>query len=94
VTDVYPADYVVIDGKKFQPPTYYDKKCAELYPTLWQRTYQNRLKKEAAEWETIEKDGRKVRIKTNRDDYKGSDRHLIVREKIQISQEKKRDGLE
>lgn len=30
--DVYPHDYVVINGKKVKPPKYYDKKFAKTYP--------------------------------------------------------------
>ena len=31
-TDVYPHDYVVIDGKKMKPPRFYDKKFKKDYP--------------------------------------------------------------
>lgn len=30
--DVYPHDFVVLDGKKIKPPRYYDKKFKEEYP--------------------------------------------------------------
>lgn len=31
-SDVYPHDYVVVNGSKVRPPRYYDKKFELLYP--------------------------------------------------------------
>jgi len=33
--DVYPKDYVVIDGKRQRPPRAYDKWLSELFPSVW-----------------------------------------------------------
>lgn len=35
-TDVYPHDYVVINGKKVRPPKYYDKRFAKILPDEWE----------------------------------------------------------
>lgn len=36
-TDVYPHDYVVINGKEVKPPKYYDTKYAEEFPDQFER---------------------------------------------------------
>ena len=35
-SDVYPCDYVIVDGKKFRPPRFYDKKFAEMDPETFE----------------------------------------------------------
>ena len=45
--DVYPHDYVVVNGRKAKPPRYYDKKYKDDYPYEWDevefKRYQSRL---------------------------------------------------
>lgn len=50
-TDVYPHDYVVLNGKKVKPPKFYDKKYADDHPwefdqILWEREKAARLRLE------------------------------------------------
>ena len=50
-TDVYPHDYVVVNGKKVKPPKFYDKKYADDHPwefdqILWEREKSARLRLE------------------------------------------------
>ncbi len=40
--DVYPHDYVVMDGKKMKPPRFYDKKFKEEYPVEFDMIQFNR----------------------------------------------------
>lgn len=42
-TDVYPHDYVVLDGKKLQPPRYYDDWLKLNHPSLWSVVSSKRL---------------------------------------------------
>ena len=43
--DVYPHDFVVVEGKKFKPPRYYDKWLAENKPGIWESVYNARVAK-------------------------------------------------
>ena len=43
--DVYPEDCVVMKGKKWRPPVFYDLKLAAEDPKLWQRIRDRRLEK-------------------------------------------------
>jgi hypothetical protein len=50
-TDVYPHDYVVVNGKKVKPPKFYDKKYADDHPwefdqIVWEREKAARLRLE------------------------------------------------
>lgn len=40
--DVYPRDYVVLHGRKWKPPRYYDKWIEENQPEVWEETYHKR----------------------------------------------------
>lgn len=40
--DVYPHDHVIVNGKKFKPPRYYDKWLAANVPDLWDQVYESR----------------------------------------------------
>lgn len=42
-TDVYPCDYVVLDGLKYRPPRYYDRWLAQNVPEMWKEVYQKRI---------------------------------------------------
>ena len=42
-SDVYPHDYVVINGKKVRPPKYYDLKYAKESPFEWEEVQQKRI---------------------------------------------------
>lgn len=49
--DVYPHDYVIVNGKKCKPPRFYDKKFAEEFPVefdmlQWEREKQAKLRVE------------------------------------------------
>jgi hypothetical protein len=41
--DVYPSDQIIIDGKEFQVPAYYDKLLERENPELFERVKQKRL---------------------------------------------------
>ena len=41
-TDVYPRDYVVVDGHKAKPPRYYDKWLEKHYPAVWMEVHEKR----------------------------------------------------
>ena len=43
--DVYPADAVVIDGKKFPPPRYYDKWLEENHPEVYDEVKEARIQR-------------------------------------------------
>lgn len=43
-TDVYPRDFVVMDGKEFKPPRYYDKWMEEFHPRVMMDVKEQRLK--------------------------------------------------
>lgn len=50
-TDVYPHDYVIVNGKKVKPPKFYDKKYADDHPwefdqIVWEREKAARLRLE------------------------------------------------
>lgn len=40
--EVYPMDRVVIEGKQYRPPAFYDKWIAEKHPSIWERVFKNR----------------------------------------------------
>lgn len=42
--DVYPRDYVVMDGKEFKPPRYYDKWMEENQPEIMAEVREQRIK--------------------------------------------------
>lgn len=44
-SDVYPHDYVVIDGKKHPPPRYYDKLLEEDDPAMFERVKNARIER-------------------------------------------------
>lgn len=41
--DVYPRDYVVMDGKEFKPPRYYDKWMDENHPEIMMKVREKRI---------------------------------------------------
>ena len=41
--EVYPSDFVVMDGKEFRPPKYYDKIIKEHRPDIWEKVLNARL---------------------------------------------------
>lgn len=43
-SDVYPRDFVVMDGKPLKPPRYYDKKMEEWQPAIMMAVKEQRLK--------------------------------------------------
>ena len=45
--DLYPSDFVVIEGKKWPVPRYYDKLLEQLEPEVWQEVQRQRWKREA-----------------------------------------------
>lgn len=51
MTSVYPHDRVIIRGKRTQPPRYYDKQYAQLYPEHLDELKQERLLKLTGNWE-------------------------------------------
>jgi len=42
-SDVYPHDYVIINGRKVRPPKYYDLKYSKESPFEWEEVQQNRI---------------------------------------------------
>ena len=42
-TDVYPHDYVIVNGKKVKPPRYYDNKYSAEFPDIWEDIEYNRF---------------------------------------------------
>ncbi len=50
--DVYPRDYVVVDGKKFPPPRYYDKWLEENHPHIMELVRQRRSRRSEEEPQT------------------------------------------
>lgn len=43
ISDVYPADEVIINGKRTRPPPFYDKYCEDNHPKLWESVRGKRL---------------------------------------------------
>lgn len=41
--DVYPADAVVMNGRQYPVPEYYDKVIAKNFPDLWEKTKEKRI---------------------------------------------------
>lgn len=41
--DVYPEDFVVIDGKQYKPPKYYDRLLEEFQPEMYQKVLDRRM---------------------------------------------------
>jgi hypothetical protein len=41
--DVYPCDFVLVEGKKFKPPAYYDNYMKEQHPEVWDAVYRKRI---------------------------------------------------
>ncbi|AYP28675.1 MAG: putative replication initiation protein [Microviridae sp.] len=41
--EVYPANHVVMNGREYPPPKYYDKLCAKYFPELWEKAHEKRL---------------------------------------------------
>ena len=42
-TDVYPHDYLIVNGKKVKPPRYYDSKFSAEFPDVWEDIEYNRI---------------------------------------------------
>jgi hypothetical protein len=43
--DIYPKDFVTVEGKKFKPPRYYDKLLQEHHENVWEDVYQARIER-------------------------------------------------
>lgn len=42
LSDVYPADFVIVDGRKLGVPKYYDSVCKSLFPSLFEEVQSHR----------------------------------------------------
>lgn len=42
-SDVYPHDYVVVNGKEVKPPKYYDRRLKAELPEMWERVQSERV---------------------------------------------------
>jgi len=90
--DVYSKDQIIIEGKAMRPPRYYDKMCEKYRPDLWRQVKIKRRQDDPnkfiiAEKEISEKIRKVIQKKGDPNAYKGSDRHLIVKNKIAISRQ-------
>ena len=50
-SDVYPSDFVVLEGRKYRPPLYYDRQLEKLDPDLHERVRTARRERERTEQE-------------------------------------------
>lgn len=44
-TDVYPKDYLHVEGKLVPPPRYYDSLCKKWHPEIWKEVQERRIKR-------------------------------------------------
>lgn len=49
--DIYPYDEVIVDGRRLQPPRYYDDKYAEMYPLELEKLKEKRIEKANVHYE-------------------------------------------
>lgn len=59
INDVYPHDYVVINGRKMKPPKYYDRKYEKIAPVSFKEVQERRIqnareKQKNTTWERLE----------------------------------------
>ena len=47
--DVYPRDFVMMNGTELKPPKYYDDYCRKHAPDVWKEVYANRIRRAYAE---------------------------------------------
>lgn len=76
--DVYPSDFVVIDGQKRRPPRFYDQKLELLDPSLYRRVMINRQKQQTEGLQQPDK-------------YHGTGRQMYARDKIIKSRQRDRN---
>ena len=70
--DVYPRDYVVIDGREIKPPRYYDKWMDEYHPEVMEEVRN-------ARWERIAEEDELVPSKEKRRDLRAKQAHHEAR---------------
>ena len=58
--DIYPKDYITIDGKKFAPPTYFDKLLEQFHPAVFDQVKKQRIDKEHEEFSDSRLDAREI----------------------------------
>lgn len=88
--DVYSKDQIVINGNVHPVPRYYDKMCEAHRPSLW-RKVQQRRNSERLKQVKSERANARLPEPNRQMEYKRSDRHRLVADKIAKSRQKKRD---
>lgn len=90
-SDVYPRDLLVINGRKVRPPRFYDQYCEKHHPDLWAETVKRR--KEQYKTKIIERENGQKAVKNHRDpnEYYGTGRQMIAKNKIILSKQRDRE---
>lgn len=89
--DIYPRSEIIVEGVKRRPPRYYDQMCEKLDPHLWRETLKRRAQKQPKLIEITRHDGTKTKVYDKPETYKGTERQMLCKKKINESRQIERD---